>query len=67
MVDVSLWTSLSTESHPNLCNNGAADESKGLPVTILAALFCNFRKVFIRYVMWDLKSICKNILVVTGG
>ena len=45
-MDHSLWTSLSTESHPNLCNNGAADESKGLPVTTLAALFCNFCKVF---------------------
>ena len=46
MVYVFLWTSLSTESHPNLSNNGAADESKGLPVTILAALFCHFCKVF---------------------
>lgn len=46
MLDVSLWTSLSTESHPDLCNKGATDESNGLLVTILAALFCNFCKVF---------------------
>ena len=42
MVDVSLWTSLSTESHPNLCNNGAADESKGLPVTVIEKFSARF-------------------------
>ena len=33
-------------SNPNLCNKGAADESSELFMTIFAALFCNFCRVF---------------------
>ena len=36
MPDISLWTRLSIVCHPNLCNNGAADESRGNN-----QLFCN--------------------------
>ena len=50
--EVSLWTSYSTESHPSLCNKGAANESKSLLlVTILAAMFCIVCTIFINIII----------------
>ena len=46
IVQVSRLISFSIDGQRSSCNRGAAGVSKGLLVTILAALFCNFCKVF---------------------